>query len=86
MRTKVVHPHGAHPSRKGKSVHHGPVDVEKEKEITENLDQLISTLGVAFGRRTRTAFMRGSTLAVTRSSGLNLSEPCGMTTMVLLSK
>jgi hypothetical protein len=37
MRTKVVHPHGAHPSRKGKNVHRGPVDVEKEKAITENL-------------------------------------------------
>jgi hypothetical protein len=37
MKTKVVHPHGAHPSGKGKGVHCGPVDVEKEKEITENL-------------------------------------------------
>jgi hypothetical protein len=31
MRTKVVQPRGPHPSRRGKSVHRGPVDVEKEK-------------------------------------------------------
>jgi hypothetical protein len=37
MRTKVVHPHGARPSQKGKNAHRGPVDVEKEKAITENL-------------------------------------------------
>jgi hypothetical protein len=36
MRTKVVHPHGPYPSRKGKGAH-GPVDVEKEQEITGNL-------------------------------------------------
>jgi hypothetical protein len=37
LRTKVVQPRGTPPSRRGKGVHRGPVDVEKEKEITENL-------------------------------------------------
>jgi hypothetical protein len=37
LKTKVVHPRGDHPSRKGKGLHRGPVDVEKEQEITENL-------------------------------------------------
>jgi hypothetical protein len=34
LRTKVIQPHGPPSSRRGKSVHRGPVDVEKEKEIT----------------------------------------------------
>jgi hypothetical protein len=33
----VVHTRGVPPSRRGKGVHHGPVDVEKEKETSENL-------------------------------------------------
>jgi hypothetical protein len=37
LRTKVVQPRGHPPSRKGKGAHRGPVDVEKEQEITENL-------------------------------------------------
>jgi hypothetical protein len=37
LRTKVVHPRGHPPSRKGKGAHRGTVDVEKEQEITENL-------------------------------------------------
>jgi hypothetical protein len=37
LKTKVVHTHGVPPSRRGKGAHHGPVDVEKEKDITENL-------------------------------------------------
>jgi hypothetical protein len=36
MRTKVVHARGPPPSQKGKGAH-GPVDVEQEQEITENL-------------------------------------------------
>jgi hypothetical protein len=36
MRTKVVHPRGPPPFQKGKGAH-GPVDVEQEEEITENL-------------------------------------------------
>jgi hypothetical protein len=36
MRTKVVHPRGPPPPRKGKGAR-GPVDMEKEQEITENL-------------------------------------------------
>jgi hypothetical protein len=37
VRTKVIQPRGPHPPRKGKGAHHGPVDMEKEQEITENL-------------------------------------------------
>jgi hypothetical protein len=37
LRTKVIQPRGPPPSQRGKSVHRGPVDMEKEKEITENL-------------------------------------------------
>jgi hypothetical protein len=37
LKTKVVHTHGVPPSQRGKGTHHGPVDVEKEKDITENL-------------------------------------------------
>jgi hypothetical protein len=37
LKTKVVHSHGVPLSRRGKGTHHGPVDVEKEKEITENM-------------------------------------------------
>jgi hypothetical protein len=37
LKTKVVHPRGAPLSRKVKGTPCGPVDVEKEKEITENL-------------------------------------------------
>jgi hypothetical protein len=37
VRTKVIQPRGPHPSRKGKGAHRGPVDVEKEQEITKNL-------------------------------------------------
>jgi hypothetical protein len=36
MRTEVVHPRGHPPSWKGKGAR-GPVDVEREQEITENL-------------------------------------------------
>jgi hypothetical protein len=36
MRTKVVHARGPPPSRKGKGAR-GPMDVEKEQEIMENL-------------------------------------------------
>jgi hypothetical protein len=36
LKSKVVYTRGPHPSRKGKEAH-GPVDVEKEQEITENL-------------------------------------------------
>jgi hypothetical protein len=37
LKKKIVHPRGVNPSKRGKGVHLGPVDVEKEKEITENL-------------------------------------------------
>jgi hypothetical protein len=37
LKTKVVHPGGVNPSKRGKGIHLGPVDVEKEKEITKNL-------------------------------------------------
>jgi hypothetical protein len=36
VKSKLVYTRGPHPSRKGKGAH-GPVDVEKEKEITGNL-------------------------------------------------
>jgi hypothetical protein len=37
LKTKIVHPRGVNPSKRGKGIHLGPIDVEKEKEITENL-------------------------------------------------
>jgi hypothetical protein len=37
LKTKIVHLRGVNPFKRGKGVHLGPVDVEKEKEITNNL-------------------------------------------------
>jgi hypothetical protein len=37
LKTKITAACGANPSKKGKGVKHGPIDVEKEQEITDNL-------------------------------------------------
>jgi hypothetical protein len=37
MKTKISAAHGSHPSKRGKGIVLGQPDVEKEKEIIENL-------------------------------------------------
>jgi hypothetical protein len=37
MKTKISAARGSHPLKRGKGIVLGPTDVEKEKEITENL-------------------------------------------------